>query len=216
MAGSPWLTGALAAVMILLALYSTGRLAISVLRRRETEFDADGVHAVMGVAMAGMFLPRLSPLPSGAWEAIFGIGAAWFGWRSVRARRGSARAGWRCRHPLPHLVECVAMLYMLLALSGSRADGPAPGMPMPGMGGPGSAGRLPALALVLALFMIGYVLWAADQLTALARGRAAVAVGSPARDPAGLRGGPVLAPRLAASAKIAMGVTMGYMLVLMA
>jgi Domain of unknown function (DUF5134) len=205
-AGPSWRAGVLAAVMIMIAVYSAGRLVISLRRRRETEFDADGVHAVMGVAMAGMFLPRLSLLPATAWEAVFGVGAVWFAAQTIRARRLSSCGGWRCRHPLPHLVECVAMLYMLLSLPGSRAAGSAPGMTMAGMGGAsGATASFPALPAVLALFMVGYVVWAADQVTSLARGRGTVATA----------GGPVLAPRQATFAKMAMSMTMGYMLVLM-
>lgn len=249
MAGPSWLAGAFAAVMIVIALYCASRLAASRLRRRDTEIDADGVHVVMGVAMAGMFVPRLSPLPDSAWEAVFAIAAAWFGWRAIHTRRDSARAGWRCPHPVPHLVECVAMFYMLLAVPGSRPAGQAAGMAMAGMGGtPGAAGSLPALAVVLALFMAGYVVWAADQLTSLARRRTAAPPRSRTREPVGPPGTsgalstpstqdtapalatssaadtrhgdppgrPSLAPRLAACAKIAMGITMGYMLILMA
>ena len=36
------------------------------------------------------------------------------------------------------------------------------------MGGPPAAGRFPLLALVLAVFMVGYVMWQADRLPALA------------------------------------------------
>ncbi len=243
-----WLTGVLAAVMIVIALCCAGRLAISRLRRRDTELDADGVHVAMGVAMAGMLAPRLSPLPASAWEPVFGIAAAWFACQAIRTRRGAARAGWRCPHPLPHLVECVAMLYMLVAVPGSRPGGQAAGMPMAGMAGSaGIAGDFPALAVVLALFMVGYVVWAADQLTSFARAGTTATPRSTSRDPAGapgtsgtlssartpdtaqapgtpgtagtprldLAGRPVLAPRLATCAKIAMGITMGYMLVLM-
>ncbi len=244
MAGPSWLTGAFAAVMIAIALYSAGRLAASRLRRRETEFDADAVHVVMGVAMAGMLVPRLSPLPDSTWQAVFGTAAAWFAWQAIRTRRRTARAAWRCGHPVPHLVECVAMIYMLLPTAGSPPPGRGAGMPMAGMGGsPGAAGTFPALAAVLALFMVGYVVWAADQLTAPAQRRAAVAArtgtGYPAGPPAAPGaltaasaqdaahapgspgaagtgpGGPILAPRLAACAKIAMSITMGYMLILM-
>jgi hypothetical protein len=207
------LAGALAAVMIMIALYCAGRLAISALRRRETEVDADVVHMVMGVAMAGMFLPWLSPLPGGVWEAMFAAGGAWFGWQAVGGRRGAGQGRWS-RHPVPHLVECVAMCYMLLALSGPRPSGPARGMIMPAMGG--SSWNLPALALVLALFMVGYVIWVADQLASAARGRSVLAVADPAYDPArGRATRPALAPRLAACYKIAMSMTMGYMLILM-
>jgi hypothetical protein len=82
-AGPSWLAGAFAAVMIVIALYSASRLAASRWQRRETEFDADGVHVVMGVAMAGILVPRLSPLPASAWEAVFGIAAAWFAWQAI-------------------------------------------------------------------------------------------------------------------------------------
>lgn len=245
MARLSWRADALAAVMMMIALYCAGRLAVSLLRRRETEFDADGVHVVMGVAMAGMFLPRLSPLPDRAWEALFGIGTAWFAWQAIRIRRGHPRAGWRCGHPLPHLVECIAMVYMLLALPGSRAPGLAAGMSMPGMSGAASGtGNLPALPAVLALFMVGYVVWAADQLTSAAHRRNAAATPSLTADPAGFlraatasstasaqrssevhdpastagydtAGRPILAPRLAVGSKIAMSMTMGYMLMLM-
>ena len=72
MAGPPWLAGTFAAVMILTAAYSASRLAVSRLRGRATEFDADALHAVMGGAMAGMLVPRLNVLPDSAWAAVFG------------------------------------------------------------------------------------------------------------------------------------------------
>jgi len=251
--GPSWLAGAFAAVMIGIALYCAGRLALSRLRRRETEFDADGMHVAMGVAMAGMLVPRLSPLPGSVWEVVFAGAAVWFGWQAIRTRNGSAPDGWRCPHPVPHLVECVAMLYMLVAVPGSRPAGAGAGWSMPGMGGsPGAAGAFPALALVLALFMVGYVVWTTDQLTSMARARTAVTAQGATWDTVGLPRIPatvavsgrsnaaagtlgtatstpgatassrqhagvslMLAPRLAACCKIATGITMGYMLILM-
>ena len=133
MAGPSWLAGAFAAVAILAGVYSASRLAISLRRGRATESDADALHAVMGAAMAGMLLPRLSVLPDGVWAVIFGIAAAWFGGRAVRAR-GFAAAGPPFRLPVPHLIECAATLYMLL-VHGRRGA-----MAMPGMGAP-AAGR---------------------------------------------------------------------------
>jgi hypothetical protein len=244
-AGPSWLMAALAAVMIATALYCAGRLAASGLWRRATEVDADAVHVAMGVSMAGMLLPRLSLLPAGAWEATFGVAAAWFGAQAIRGLRGRASISrWWCSHPVPHVVESAAMIYMLAALPGSWPGRPAQGMPMPGMGGghSGADGDLVALAVVLALFMIGYVLWTADQLTSLARATAAGAapdavavpamagaaapaagtrraMGGPASGTAAVpvrRGGrPALAPGLAGCYKIAMGITMGYMLIAM-
>jgi hypothetical protein len=243
MAGPSWLAGTFAAVVILTAAYSASRLAVSSLRRRATEFDADALHTVMGAAMAGMLMPRLSVLPNTAWAAVFGIAAAWFGWHTMRLRRGGASGRSRCRFPVPHLIECVAMLYMLLPVHGPQPSHQGAGMPMPGMGTPGEpAGSFPALAAVLALFMVGYIVWTTDRLTALARAKtaaadpsqnhqpsAAVPAAAPSHDaghtpstPAATEtrhqaqtGRPVLAPKLAACGKLAMSITMGYMLILM-
>jgi Domain of unknown function (DUF5134) len=213
-AGPSWLAVALAAVMIATAMYCAGRLAAARLWRRSTEVEADSVHVVMGVAMAGMLLPGLSPLPVTAWEAVFGAAALWFACRAVRGRPGrNTTAGrWRCSHPVPHLVESVAMTYMLAVLPGSWPGWSDQAMAMPGVSGGrmASSGSLAALAVVLTLFMIGYVLWTADQLTALVRAPARAASRAAHRP-----GGSALAPRLAACYKIAMGLTMGYMLILM-
>jgi hypothetical protein len=191
--------------MVLTAAYSASRLAFSRLRGRFTELDADALHTVMGIAMAGMLVPGLRLLPDGAWTAAFGVGAAWFGWHAVRARNQVSPGLSRCRHPAPHLVECAAMIYMLLLARGSASGGP--GMAMPGMGASGSQQAFPALAVILALFTLGYVVWTTDRLTSRAAQRATV--------PAGAGSTGDLAPKLAACTKIAMSLTMGYMLILM-
>ena len=226
--------------MILAAGYSASRLVVSRQRGLATEADADGLHAVMGAAMAGMLVPSLSLLPAMTWMVVFGAGTAWFGACALRSRNQS-RFSWQCRYPVPHLIECIAMLYMLLAVRGAQQE---TGMAMPGMStSPGAPTVFPALALVLALFMLGYVMWTTDQLASLARASArapglarppqpralaAVPAGGRTdgtagrRDPAGsLDQDPpparqvLLAPRLAACGKIAMGIAMGYMLILM-
>ena len=242
MAGPSWLTGAFAAVMILAAGYSASRLVVSRRRGLATEADADGLHTVMGAAMAGMLVPSLNLLPSTTWMVVFGTGAAWFGACAARSR-SQARSSWQCRYPVPHLIECIAMLYMLLTVHGAQHE---TAMAMPGMGtSPGGPAGFPALAVVLAMFMLGYIMWATDQLASLARARTAtprqagvpqhqalVTVPSggraasmiraadtpdtavmPQQDAAGSQA--LLAPKLAAFGKIAMGITMGYMLILM-
>ncbi len=253
MAGPSWLAGTFAAVMLAVAGYCASRLVISRLWRRQTELDGDAIHVVMGVAMAGMLVPRLNPVPSPVWTGMFALTAAWFGSQVIRACRGRAIGGQWCPHPVPHLVESGAMLYMFLAVSASRAGGTGGGMA--GMGtSSGAAARFPALGLTLALFMIGYVVWTADRLTPLTAARPAIPVAasaeSAAREPAtafaaltaadthatastpatadtgpapgamaapGYRAGlgPFLAPRCLACCRIAMGVTMGYMLIIM-
>jgi hypothetical protein len=198
MTGPNWLAVGLAGLMLLIAGTCAVRLAIWWRRGRGTEPDADGLHVVMGVAMAGMLVPRLSPLPDPVWRVAFVGGAAWFGWQAARAwsRRRPGRS--RSAHPVPHFVECAAMLYMLLP---ARSAASAAVTVMPGMSGTMAAGN-PAPALVLALFMVGYILWTTDHLASLSR------VSSPT-------GGQALAPRLAACHKIAMSIAMGYMLLMM-
>jgi hypothetical protein len=227
MTGPAWLSAGLAALMLLIAASSAARLAMCRLRRRPSERDADGLHVLMGVAMAGMLEPRLSPLPAATWIEVFAVAAAWFSWRAVRTRARACQEtqGWRRAHPVPHAVECGAMIYMLLP---SRSAGHGATMAMPGMSGPTSAN--PAVALVLAVFMLGYILWTADQLATASRARvAAVTSRSPAAvsdqhwaamqvpGPAvsSANAGAALAPRLAACQKIVMSIAMGYMLITM-
>ena len=207
MSAPPWLTATLAAVMIAVAGYCVARLVSAWWWRRPTELDADGTHAVMGVAMAGMLAAGLRTLPAGMWAVVFGAAAVWFGGQAVRAQRGAAASPWRCPHPLPHVVESAAMVYMLLAVRGVR-----PGVGPRGaaaMGLAGAGGHLPVLALGLALFLIGYVMWVGDRLT-----RPAGPAG-PGAGPGAAAALAPFAPRTVACCKIAMGVTMGYMLITM-
>jgi hypothetical protein len=228
MTGPAWLAAVLAAVMLLIAAGSVARLALWRLRGRAAEPDADALHMLMGVAMAGMLEPRFSPVPGTAWLVAFGAAAAWFGWRAIRARSHQHPAGnrrpepgsWRCAHPAPHCVECAAMVYMLVP---AGAGGHGPVMTMPGMAGGGAAAN-PAVALVLAMFMLGYIVWTADRLTSRSRARTAPASIRPARGagPGGHQvsgvaraAGAALAPRAAAFSRIAMSLAMGYMLLTM-
>jgi hypothetical protein len=107
-------------------------------------------------------------------------------------------------------------------------------MAMAGMSA--SSPGFPALAIILALFMLGYIVWTTDRLTsrtarevtaAVPRGtgdhRSPVPAGAGPRTqdtasapwPRHLVDRPALAPKLAACAKIAMSITMGYMLISM-
>jgi hypothetical protein len=188
------------------------RLAIWRRYGRRIEPDVDGVHVLMGVSMAGMLEPRLSPLPPPVWQAVFAAAAAWFTWRAFRARGAHPRPGRsRCAHPAPYAVECVAMIYMLLP---GRPALREPSMSMPAMSG--AAGANPVPGLILAMFMLGYVLWSADQLAAFSRAIPATVGGAQAGH--GQAGSArsataALAPRLAACYKIAMSIAMGYMLI---
>lgn len=240
MAGPSWLAGTLAAAVILVAAYSACRIIFASLRGLATETDADALHAVMGTAMAGMLAPQLNLMPGRAWTAVFALAAAWFGWHAIRGR--GPLGACRCRYPVPHLVECATMIYMLQPAASLSPAHEAPGMTMPGMG---TSTSFPALAAVLTLFMIGYIIWTTDHLATLARtktspagpaptrgrllvstaaaaapSQASAASAPPAAADTPIRYGsparqPMLAPKLAACCKIAMSVAMGYMLILM-
>ena len=234
MGGPTWLTAVFAAASLAVAVYCVGRLAAARRWRRPTELDTDGAHVVMGVAMAGMLVSGLRTLPSVIWEVVFAAAAAWFGYRMLQARRGAQPSPWRSAHPLPHLVECAAMVFMFLILPASAA---AVGATSGGMTAAMTAteSRFSFLTLPLALFMFGYVVWLGDRVTlpapapasapafALAAAPAGGGSGNPRSSggPGGLgRPGPeparpYLAPRCAVICKITMGITMGYMLVLM-
>jgi hypothetical protein len=225
--GAPaWLTGSFAALMLTVATYCAGRLAVTRRWQRPTELDTDAGHVLMGLAMAGLLVARLRILPPATWEAVFAAGTAWFAWQLVKSRRRNAVASWRCLHPAPHLVECVAMLYMFFAATPLTARAAAAGMA--GL----APSRFSVLALLMALFMVGYVVRVADRLPlrapapalalalAPAAAPAAPNIPAPAATPAPAdcvptTARPYLAPRCAALCKIAMGLTMAYMLVLM-
>ena len=233
MSAPAWLAGSFAILMVVIAVSCTARLAISRLPGRNTEPDADALHVLMGVAMAGMLEPRLTPIPVTAWRAVFAAAAAWFALQASRPAR-RARVP-RCAHPAAHAVECAAMVYMLFPI-GSWPSSHHPAMAMPGMSQGTTAGN-PALTLLLALFMLGYVLWAIDRLAHLSRTPtpATVGVTTARRQPQAAQimalipgaatpaapayphpaSRPVLAPRLAVGATIAMAITMGYMLITM-
>ena len=224
MAGPAWLADGFAAVMLLTALYCAARLVLARTQRRPTEQDVDLTHVLMGVAMAGLLVPRAVPLtgpaqPGGGlwvvtWSLVFGLATVWFAGRIALSYRATGRLRPVGSHHLPHLIMSATMVYML-------------------------ATRVPLLALILAQFMVGYVMWTADRLPALARVRAwrpapaalaaatpdpvpfAAAIPGPAPAQAGRVGdrpaaypSPPLSLRLASCCNIVMGLVMGYMLII--
>jgi hypothetical protein len=223
MGGPAWLTAIFAAASLAVAVYCAGRLVVARGWHRPTELDTDGAHVVMGVAMAGMLVSGLRTLPSAIWEVVFAAAAVWFGYRMLQARRGAQSSPWRSSHPLPHLVECAAMVFMFLILP-AAAGAATSSMSMTMTA---TESRFSFLTLPLAVYLFGYVVWLGDRVTlhapALALATAPASAGprpgygsgsgsgSPSPEPAH----PYLAPRCAAICKITMGITMGYMLILM-
>ena len=221
MASPAWLTAIFAAASLAVAVYCAGRLVVARRGHRPTELDTDGAHVIMGVAMAGMLVSGLRTLPSAIWEVVFAAAAVWFGYRMLQARRGAQSSPWRSSHPLPHLVECAAMVFMFLILP-AAAGAATSSMSMTMTA---TESRFSFLTLPLAVYLFGYVVWLGDRVTlhapALALATAPASAesgprpgygsGSPSPEPAH----PYLAPRCAAICKITMGITMGYMLILM-
>lgn len=231
MTGPGWLGWLFAVVMLGTAAYCAGRLAVAWRSRRPTGYAVDLTHVLMGTAMAGMLVPGLGFAPAGLWQATFAVTGCWFGAHAVRSlTRGravavagpgrSAGGGWaRGRQntaqrrprtgghapagPFVHLLACGAMLIMLAppasrAASATMAEG----------GTAASRGALPVLAILCAVGLLASVVLAADRLTVLARVPAAT---PSARGDAGVP----MSLRLAACCDIAVGVTMGYLLILM-
>ena len=165
MAGPSWLAWIFASVMIIVSGYCLTRLAASWRQHRPTDHRVDGIHVLMGVAMAGMLVPRLRVFWTGGWEVVFAVGAAWFGWLAIREFRGRPTVGGRPGHHLQHVLACGAMLYMYLAVA-TVAKVAAGGSAMGGMAAGGAHFR--TLALVLAMALLGYVVWTVDRLSSLA------------------------------------------------
>jgi Domain of unknown function (DUF5134) len=261
-----WILDVLAGVMLLVAVVSAARLAIGrPWRTGVMDADIDGAHLLMGIAMAGMLVASLTTLPNGAWDVIFALMTAWFGWVVYRESRGRGFRVAAESHHTPHLVHAAAMLYMFAAIAAPVA-GHGPGMA--GMAG-GSTGmstlNAPILAFLFALLLLGYSVVDLDRLPsphahgrvlagpALATAGAGVGggragggpLGTAAAAPAPAGGGVATVPEQAAAAgpqdahggtdgpggnqgvrwllsnrtatgcRIAMGVTMAFMLVIM-
>ena len=219
MGGPAWLTAIFAAASLAVAVYCAGRLVVARRGHRPTELDTDGAHVIMGVAMAGMLVSGLRTLPSTIWEVVFAAAAVWFGYRMLQARRGAQSSPWRSSHPLPHLVECAAMVFMFLILpAAAGAATSSVSMTMTA-----TESRFSFLTLPLAVYLFGYVVWLGDRVAlhapALALATAPASAGPRPGYGSGSSGPepahPYLAPRCAAICKITMGITMGYMLILM-
>jgi Domain of unknown function (DUF5134) len=157
-----------AALMLLVAAVSAGRLVLDRPWQRGGVMDADvdGSHVLMGIAMAGMLVASLTTLSSGAWIAIFSILTAWFAWCVYREARGGGAQVLLDSHHAPHLVHGAAMVYMFAAIT-APAAGHGSGMSM-GMGGAGggmSTLAVPALAFIFAILLAGYAVVDLDRLS---------------------------------------------------
>lgn len=193
---------AFAALMLMIAAVSAARLAAErPWRRGMASVGMDVAHLLMAIAMAGKLAAVLATFPDTGWEAVFGLATAWFAWQvwlDARAHGFPAVAGGHCA---AHLVHSGAMLYMLLAVP-------------PPAGGPGMRGtaamtpRYPSLAFAFALILAGYSIRDLGQHSGTPCGPGWRTGSSSARTL-------LLSPGTAAGCRVAMGLTMAFMLVMM-
>jgi hypothetical protein len=214
-----WLAYGFVAVVAAVSIYSVGRLALAKRLGRRDHVAVTTSHALMGLAMVGMLVPRWNWIPAGAWELVFGVLASYFFAMSVRfvAQHGfggiESGHGHHVSHTLIHAVLDCAMLYMYwlgMPITGSR------GIEMAMSGPPTSAGD-PGLTLLLIAILLASAVWQLDAIGRFspASELALRASGGAAPLPAGADRRPWLAPRGEVACHVAMCLSMGYMLVLM-
>jgi hypothetical protein len=264
-----WILDIFAAIMLVVAAVSAGRLVAARPGQRGTRraalADIDAAHLLMAIAMAGQLISGLQTLPNGAWQVIFAVMTAWFAYRVVLDGRVSGVRALAGGHCAPHLIHAGAMLYMFAAVSAPAAHGSGGMSGMAGRSGMGTL-ALPTLAFLFALALTGYSIWDLDQLSGpgasghyslatartvpagpvlvgvgtsaagagetaglgvatVSRAASATMAAEPVTEPTGVAGAPpasapadgtgVLAPWVATACRIAMGVTMAFMLLIM-
>ena len=90
-----WILDILAAIMLLVAATSAGRLVVGrAWAGSSGNADIDVAHLLMGIAMAGMLVASLSTLPNDVWDVIFAVLTGWFGWRVYRESGARAPGCW--------------------------------------------------------------------------------------------------------------------------
>jgi hypothetical protein len=220
-----WILDIFAGIMLVVAAVSAARLvAARPWQSGGVVTDTDISHLLMGIAMAGMLAPGLTTLPNGAWVAVFGVLTAWFGFRVVRDYRASGARALAVGHCAPHLAHSAAMVYMFAAIASPAAISTGTGG-MAGMTGMSTL-HIPTLGFLFAFILISYTIWDLDQLSSLRHGLIAAVAGPTSPALAGASAGalgteaarsmPVLdSPGTVVGCRIAMGVTMALMLVLM-
>ena len=212
--GPGWLGSLFAVVMLGTAAYCAGRLAVAWRSRRPTGYAVDLTHMLMGTAMAGMLVPGLGFAPAGLWQATFAATGCWFAAQAVRGLTRGGRGG--RRRAGPGLARPGTPRPGRSCTAGLRRDAGHARSPGQQAGARSDAGGRNGGR------------WAAAGAGHPVRGRPAGVRGAghrPAdragpgasRPPRLLRGsaGVPMSLRLAACCDIAVGVTMGYLLILM-
>ena len=212
-----WLSYAIAVLMVSISVYCALRIALARQMGRRNHDDVNVAHLFMGLAMAGMFVPRWRLLPVGAWEVVFAVAGTYFLVLSARCvARGDQTSGdddhgRHVSHSAVHLVMTGAMFYMLWLTTSMTISVSAPPRGV----------RDPTFTLALVVVLVGALIWQLDAVgrfalqrqRSLAAGVSGVPIGDLDAEPATSL--PWLAPRLEIASDVAMCLAMGYMLVLM-
>lgn len=174
MSGPGWLNNSFAVAMAVVAVYSAGRLGAARAWSRPTHIDIDISHVLMGTAMAGMLASGINPVPSGAWEVVFAVLAAYFVVRCYRFIGEHGVEGededhvHHLSHYLTHLVMAGSMLYMYSAAVPAPAGSSGAGMAMGAATGTTADFVLLPLGFLLVLFASG--VWELDGIQRFSSG----------------------------------------------
>ena len=212
---------AIAVLMLGISVSCACRIALARRLGRRSHHDVDLAHLLMGLAMAGTFVPGWRIAPTGTWEVVFAAVGTYFLFLSARCvARGNVTGddhGRHVSHSAIHLVLAGTMSYMFWL---TTSMGLSASMTMSVSGSPRGV-RDPTFTLALVVVLVGALIWQLD-----ARGRFALqrqrilvsGVAEGAVDRVDVAPGsslPWLAPRLEIATDVAMCLAMGYMLVLM-
>jgi hypothetical protein len=133
-------------LMLAVAAYSVVLLVPTVFVHRVLGRDVEISHVAMGVAMAGMFVPRWSFGPKVLWEMIFGALLVWF---IVRSLQSIQAWGLHVPHTAVHAVMSFVMLLMYWFPAGAVAHA------MSMSASAGGARIDPGLTFLLAFILFG-------------------------------------------------------------
>jgi len=149
-----WLAYFLGLVMLAVSVCCLGRLLVARHWHRRNDYSVGISHVLMGLAMAGMFVPRWNLARDQVWVVAFGLVAAWFLVLSVRFAFQCGLSGadqdqtLHISHYLIHLVMACAMIYMY------RVSVPTSGASSGGMTMGSGIGTQPSYLVVSFVFIV--------------------------------------------------------------
>jgi hypothetical protein len=120
--------------------------------RRSGDRSVPAAHALMGVAMAGMFSPWGDPVPPVAGIVVFGLVAAWFA--AVRLNQGGSGVDVATHTAIA--AAAMVLMYLWHQPGGEPVAAGGSGHAHHGGGATGSAG---ALVVVASLLLGAYFVW---------------------------------------------------------